>query len=219
MHILRNQCKNEEVTLPVSDTHDVQFASLLASRLCHDLVNPAGALSTALDVLANESDPDMLSHAQSLMNESSARLLAVIEFSRLAYGASGGDGHLDTESLRVVSEKLFGFLKPELQWNLPPSTLLKADARVLLNLLLSCERVAPRAGSVVTIDPAGALFVITATGKRAGVPDDMAAVFEGSSRTQEPKLMPAQLAQRLAESTGKCIVVESGEESARLLLA
>ncbi|MEO1656945.1 MAG: histidine phosphotransferase family protein [Pseudomonadota bacterium] len=203
----------------MSDNQDVQFASLLASRLCHDLVNPAGALSTALDVLENESDPDMLSHAKSLMNESSARLLAVIEFSRLAYGASGGDGHLDTESLRIVSEKLFAFLKPELVWNLPPSTLLKADARVLLNLLLSCERVAPRAGSVVTVDPAGALFIITATGKRASVPDDMAAVFQAESETQEPKLMPAQLAQRLAASTGKRVLIENGEEQARLLLA
>lgn len=202
----------------MSNNQDVQFASLLSSRLCHDLVNPAGALSTALDVLANDSDPDMLSHAKSLMNESSARLLAVIEFSRLAYGASGGDGHLDTESLRTVSEKLFAFLKPELVWNLAPGSFEKADARVLLNLLLSCERIAPRAGSVVTVDPAGALFMITAAGKRAAVPDDMATVLQGEGDTQEPKLMPAQLAQRLAALSGKRIVMENGEEQARLLL-
>lgn len=200
------------------DHQDIQFASLLASRLCHDLVNPAGALSTALDVLANESDEDMLNHARSLVDESSQRLLAVIEFSRLAYGASGGDGHLDTESLRTVSEKLYRFLKPELEWNLPALNLEKPDARVLLNLLLSCERIAPRAGSVVTVEPAGDLFVITAKGKRAGVPDDMQAVLQGESITAEPKLMPAQLAQRLAASNGKRIFLKLEDEQATLQL-
>ncbi|MEM6914895.1 MAG: histidine phosphotransferase family protein, partial [Pseudomonadota bacterium] len=137
---------------------------------------------------------------------------------RLAYGASGGDGHLDTESLLAVSEKLYGFLKPELSWNLSPSTLLKADARVLLNLLLSCERVAPRAGSVVTVDPAGDLFIVTAAGKRAGVPDDMLAVLQGDKDTDEPKLMPARLAQRLAVLGGRRIMVENGEEVSKILL-
>ncbi|MEO1041515.1 MAG: histidine phosphotransferase family protein [Pseudomonadota bacterium] len=203
----------------MSENLEVQFASLLASRLCHDLVNPAGALSTALDVLENESDPDMLAHAKSLMNESSARMLSVIEFARLAYGASGGDGHLDTDSLRVVSEKLYGFLKPELVWNLSPRTLMKADARILLNLLLSCERVAPRAGSVVTVDPAGDLFIVTAAGKRAAVPEDMLSVLQGEGDTEEPKLMPARLANRLANAAGRRILVENGEEMAKILLA
>ncbi|MEM9810898.1 MAG: histidine phosphotransferase family protein [Pseudomonadota bacterium] len=192
---------------------DIAFASLLASRLCHDLINPAGALNTGLDVLATETDEEMLGHAQSLVNESTARLLAVIEFARLAYGASGGaEGDLDSESLKDVSTRLYQHLKPELHWQLDPGAIPKADGRALLNLLLTCERIAPRAGSEITVMGTPHNFSITATGKRAAVPDDVAAAFAGSEEGAEPKLMPARLAQRLVAMTGRSIHVESSDE-------
>ena len=37
----------------------VDFASLLCSRLCHDLLSPVAALSNGLELLAQETEPDM----------------------------------------------------------------------------------------------------------------------------------------------------------------
>lgn len=194
-------------------TDDLDFASLLASRLCHDLVNPAGALNTGLDVLDNESDPEMREHAQSLVKESMERMLAVIEYARLAYGASGGgEGEMGTDDLRQKAERLFAFFKPELRWNMPAGALPKREARALLNLLLTSERLAPRAGSVVTVEASGGSFTLTAEGRRAGVPEDVAAALAGEDRDYEPKVMPARMAQRLAAAVGKSIAVETAEE-------
>ena len=40
-------------------TDSLELASLLCSRLCHDMLSPVGALSNGLELLAEEKDPDM----------------------------------------------------------------------------------------------------------------------------------------------------------------
>ena len=37
----------------------IDLASLLCSRLCHDMLSPVGALSNGLELLAEEKDPEM----------------------------------------------------------------------------------------------------------------------------------------------------------------
>ena len=40
-------------------TDSIEFASLLCSRLCHDLLSPVGALNNGLELMADETDPAM----------------------------------------------------------------------------------------------------------------------------------------------------------------
>ncbi len=196
---------------------EVQFASLLASRLCHDLVNPAGALNTGLDVLATESDPEMRQHAESLVKESTSRLLGMIEFARVAYGASGGgEGSLSTDELRILAEKLFAHLKPSLVWAIDDPAVPKLEGRVLLNLLLICERLVPRNGSEVRVEGGAGNLTVICTGPRARLPEDIDSAFNGGT-DPEPKVMPARLAYALATEIGKTISTQIGEE--RILIA
>jgi histidine phosphotransferase ChpT len=37
----------------------VEFASLLCSRLCHDLLSPVGSINNGIELLAIETDEDM----------------------------------------------------------------------------------------------------------------------------------------------------------------
>jgi len=197
----------------MQNDHETQFASLLASRLCHDLVNPAGALNTGLDVLATEEDPGMRQHADDLIKTSTSRLLATIEYARLAYGASGGsEGELGVEDMKSLAFRFYEHLKPELVWNLSASAMEKNSARAMLNLLLCGERLAPRKGSSVTVDAVDGGFAITAAGPRAKLPDDLAEIFSGDASLAEPKGMPALLAQRLAKTAGKSIATEVGDD-------
>ncbi|MEM9839975.1 MAG: histidine phosphotransferase family protein [Pseudomonadota bacterium] len=201
------------------DDPETTFASLLASRLCHDIVNPAGALNTALDVLATETDSDLRQHAESLVSTSMDRLLAIVEFARLAFGASGGgDGDLETEALKGVAVRLFEHQKAELTWTLPPAMVPKRAGRALLNLLLCAERLAPRKGSTVTISQTPDGLSMVAAGPRAGLPDDLAAALRGEVDMPEPKLMPAVMAQRLAQAGGVSITTEVGEDEVTVSL-
>jgi histidine phosphotransferase ChpT len=203
----------------MTDQNDLSFASLLASRLCHDLINPAGALNTALDVLDNEDDQELRAHADSLVREATAKLVTQIEYARIAFGAAGGaEGQLDSEQLRSLAERLYKFQKADLRWKIAPSGIGKAEGRALLNLLLAAERIAPRAGSVVSVEDVAGGFVIIAEGKKARLPEDMTDTLAGRPPSDEPKLMPARLAQKLASSVGKAITTEEFEERVNIFL-
>ncbi|NNU14812.1 histidine phosphotransferase [Parvularcula sp. ZS-1/3] len=204
----------------MSQPVDVTFASLLASRLCHDLINPAGALNTGLDVLATESDPEMRQHAESLVAESTSRLLATIDFARTAYGASGGaEGSLGTDDLKRLTEKLYEHLKPTLVWALDTGAVSKLEGRALLNMLLLGERLVPRNGSEVRVEREGDAILLVATGPRARLPEDIDAALKGETVEEEPKIMPARLAHSLATSAGKTITTSVGEEVITLRLS
>ena len=53
----------------------LDIASLLCSRLCHDLLSPVGALNNGLELLAEEKDPEMRQKCFELL-EQSARISA-----------------------------------------------------------------------------------------------------------------------------------------------
>jgi len=44
-----------------------EFASLLCSRLCHDLLSPVGALNNGIELLADEHDPEMRARCMDLL--------------------------------------------------------------------------------------------------------------------------------------------------------
>ena len=49
---------------------EVDLASLLCSRLCHDLLSPVGAMNNGLELLADEHDPEMRKRCMDLLAES-----------------------------------------------------------------------------------------------------------------------------------------------------
>ena len=87
----------------------VDFASLLCSRLCHDLLSPVGALNNGIELLADEQDPEMRARCLALLSESARASANKLKFFRLAFGAAGGFGEdVDTREARAAIEGLFG---------------------------------------------------------------------------------------------------------------
>lgn len=180
----------------------VQISSLMASRLCHDLVNPVGALNTGLDVLEEGGDPELQEHAIALIKESTSKSIAVLTLARLAYGASGGfDGELDMSEAKTAAEAFYAHSKAELHWQLDHLTMPKWQGRVLLNMLIAVERCVPRPGSAVTVTM-GPLLSVVATGPKVKFSEEMARAFRGVDTQVEPKDMPACLAAMIAEVGG-----------------
>jgi len=116
----------------------VDFASLLCSRLCHDLLSPVGALNNGLELLADEHDPEMRARCLELLSESAKASANKLKFFRLAFGAAGGFGEtVDSREARAAIEGLFGDNhKVNLGWLVEDATLPKAAIKVLLNLSL-----------------------------------------------------------------------------------
>lgn len=126
-----------------------ELASLLSSRLCHDLVSPVGAVTNGLEVLADEDDTDMREMAFRLISESAERAANKLQFARLAYGAAGGPGaDIDLGEARKVTTQLLSDHKVELVWQCDLAAVDRLVAKLLVNLAYLCAESLPRGGSV-----------------------------------------------------------------------
>ena len=114
------------------------FASLLCSRLCHDLLSPVGALNNGLELLADEHDPEMRVRCLELLSESAKASANKLKFFRLAFGAAGGFGEtVDTREAQAAIEGLFGDNhRVTIGWMVEDPVLPKQAIKVLLNLAL-----------------------------------------------------------------------------------
>ena len=117
-------------------TSQTDLAALLCSRLCHDLLSPVGALNNGLELLADESDPEMRKRCIELLEQSARTSASKLKFFRLAFGAAGGFGD------RVPAEEPKELLQAltanderlTLAWSVAEPTLSKPAVKVLLNL-------------------------------------------------------------------------------------
>ena len=143
------------------------LAAMLCSRVCHDLINPVGAIGNGLEVLADPNQAAMAEGAQELIANSAKHARAKLEFARLAYGASSTAGtDFDTRECERVARLLFEIEKADLDWQVPLILLPKHKAKLLMNMLLIASMAVPRGGLVtVTVSgPAGAeMFSFRAT--------------------------------------------------------
>ena len=116
----------------------VDFASLLCSRLCHDLLSPVAALSNGLELLAQETEPDMRQQCLDLLGESCRATVNKLKFFRLAFGAAGGFGELiDSSEGREAIEGLFAAnSRLTTGWMVSEPRLSKPAMKILLNLAL-----------------------------------------------------------------------------------
>lgn len=143
----------------------VEFASLLCSRLCHDLLSPIGALNNGLELLADEKDPAMRERCMELLADSARTSANKLKFFRLAFGAAGGFGDLvDARELQGAVTGLLGENKRlELGWLVEEASLPKPAAKVLLNLAMIAGEALVRGGRLdigAERSDAGALEIV-----------------------------------------------------------
>ncbi|HEX3486918.1 MAG TPA: histidine phosphotransferase family protein [Micropepsaceae bacterium] len=148
--------------------NDLEFAALLVSRVCHDLVSPVGAVVNGLEVLEDETDLAMRADALRLVAASAEQAAARLKFCRIAFGAAGSAGaELDlTEIGRIMTGLLKGG-KVDLVWLGQPANWPKNWAKLLMNTVLAAADCLPRGGRV-TAETSGTAavpaFRVTAAG-------------------------------------------------------
>jgi histidine phosphotransferase ChpT len=165
------------------------LAAMLCSRVCHDLINPVGAIGNGLEVLADPNQAAMVDGAQELIANSAKHARAKLEFARLAYGASSTAGtDFDTRECERVARILFEIEKADLDWQVPLILLPKHKAKLLMNMLLIASMAVPR-GGVVKVEvsgPAGSeMFQFTSTSdpdkrQKTLMPSDVEGLISGA---------------------------------------
>lgn len=198
----------------------VDLASLLCSRLCHDLLSPVGALNNGIELLADEQDPEMRERCLELLAESARASANKLKFFRLAFGAAGGFGdEIDTHEARTALEGIYGPDKrTELGWMVADDKLPKGAVKLLLNLAMIAGDALVRGGrlDVGAERRDGALeMVIRAEGPRILLdPKLRETIVAGQSGGEvEPRAAGAWLAHNLAaEANGTIRLSDSAAD-------
>ncbi len=137
----------------MAENLDLRVVELIASRICHDLVSPVGAISNGVE-LVEELGESAGQEAMQLISSSAHQAAIRLKNFRLAYGAAGTDKNVgfndirDTftdlikESARVAVE-----FEPDLavKFSMPPRGFFK----MLLNLLILAEECNRGEGKIV----------------------------------------------------------------------
>jgi histidine phosphotransferase ChpT len=202
----------------------VDLASLLCSRLCHDLMSPVGALNNGIELLSDEQDPDMREKCLELLAESARATANKLKFFRLAFGAGGGFGEeIDTLEAQTVLEGVFGVEKRiELGWMVAAEKLPKDAIKLLLNLALLAGDALVRGGRLdvgAESRDSEVELVIRAEGGRILLdPVLRDTLVRGSSGpTVEARAAGAWLAHQLAAEAGGTIQLSNPGSEALLI--
>jgi histidine phosphotransferase ChpT len=191
--------------------HDL--AALLGSRICHDLINPLGAIGNGVELLrmTQASSPEL-----DLIADSVAHAQARIRMFRLAFGAVREEQRISGREIGSILEGLSKGGKLRFAWSLPVEVS-RQEAKLLLLLVQCCENAMPW-GGVLSIGHEGAQWQLSGQASRLRVEPEL---WDGLSRGEPPASpSPAQvhfslIPQMLAE-TGRRLSMQSDEETLKL---
>jgi histidine phosphotransferase ChpT len=200
---------------------EIEFAALLVSRVCHDLVGPLGAVVNGMEVLEDERDPAMRADAIKLVTMSADQALARIQFMRIAFGAAGSAGaELDLGEIgRLVAGLLEGG-KIQLTWNVPQLYWAKDWAKLLMNATLLAVDCLPR-GGLVTVqagaDPATPSFHIRAQGLNARVTEAVDHAIKGDALDVDARHVQPFLTYKLSCTVNAVLAITPMEGAVELV--
>jgi histidine phosphotransferase ChpT len=190
-------------------TDSVELASLLCSRLCHDMLSPVGALSNGLELLADERDPEMRKRCFELLDQSARISADKLKFFRLAFGAAGGFGEMVpvAEARAVIDALVAHNDRVDLRWALGADALPKPAVKTMLNLALIGIEALVRGGTLdvgAEIREGASEIVVRAAGKKIAFDPAIGRALDGSLGSDEltTKTAPAAMIRDLAIGLG-----------------
>jgi histidine phosphotransferase ChpT len=191
------------------NSDSIELASLIASRLCHDLLSPVGAMSNGLELLADEKDPEMRKRCMELLEQSAKNSADKLKFFRLAFGAAGGFGDQvpAAEPRALVDALVAGNERIRVNWVLGAENLPKPAVKVLLNLALIGIEALVRGGTLdigAEVKAGASEIAIRASGAKVAFDPVIGHALSGTLGKGEltSRTAPAAMIQLLVASLG-----------------
>jgi histidine phosphotransferase ChpT len=143
--------------------------ALIGSRICHDLINPLGAIGNGIELLGLAgvaTGPEM-----ALVSESDENATAKIKFLRLAFGVATQDQTVSRDEILSTLEAMARGGRLSYSWNVAGDPQ-RLEVRTAL-LAVMCEETAlPMAGDIeITLDQTS--WTITAKHDRLTLDPDL----------------------------------------------
>lgn len=202
--------------------NDLEFAAMLVSRVCHDLVSPVGAVVNGLEVLEDERDAAMRADALKLVASSAEQAAARLQFCRVAFGAAGSAGaELDLNEVGRTMKNFVQGGKAELDWKAASANWPKDWAKLLMNATLLALDALPRGGKVTVETSAEGTppsFTVRATGTNARVLEEVEKAALGEpSAALDGRSIQAFLTHKLARGLNAGLTLSARDGTVELV--
>lgn len=176
----------------MDDQDATLLTELIASKICHDLTSPVGAVSNGVEILEEMgADDDVISLISFSATQASAKLKTL----RMAYGLGGADESIKLEQIhQVFGEFIGGDNRVKQDWDpyMDPGFETRRGFPKLLMccLLLACDSL-PKGGGISVRAEENDTLLITAEGENASFRENILNTLEHKRAVEDldPKLI------------------------------
>lgn len=196
---------------------ELRLAELLATRLCHDLTGPIGAVNNGAEFLSDDSFT-MKDQAMELIIGSAQQAVTRLQFYRQAYGKVNYAGEASLEEFRQLARDFFKESRIELIWpdqytDAAGVSVSRKMAKVIVNMLVLVSGALPRGGKisvVVTQENGQASVSITGEGEGVKLDQEVMAALSGKLDIEDltPKSVQPYFTTLLGQRIGVVITHE-----------
>ncbi len=169
------------------DLPATELATLVAAKLCHDFISPAGAIVSGLDLLKDPSAQDMRDDALGLIDQSARKMVALVHFARVAFGAATTSERFNGQELQGLVAGMTDGGRSTLDWRVENDSFSKPQARALINMAYLTAGALPSGGEAVIAS------------RREGDSLILEGVAEGARARLKPEALTGLSGQRLTE--------------------
>lgn len=190
---------------------DPYVLELMASRICHDVISPVGAINNGLELL-QEMGVEGGAEAISLIAKSAEQANRRLKLFRYAYGAAGGKDLVDAKDLRRTAFDYLQGSRTVLEWPetepmpMPGSAFPRGLMKAILNLIVLGSEMITKAGLVKLrqVTPGGYPIEIQVSGENAAFRDGMEASLQGTidAKDLDARLVHAYITGALLRHAG-----------------
>ncbi len=199
-------------TAAIARPTDLELAALISSKICHDVINPVGAIYNGLEVLNEDEDAQSRNSTLEVIRNVTMQASARLEFARFAFGASGSAGSMiDLSMAEKICRGFLGQSKHKLVWNGQQGHVPKDRAKLLLNLVSAGINALPRGGDIIVTIRGPmelATFDVRCKGTGARPPIHLVECLSGAVPALDSMSIQPYFTARLAESAGVKLEVQ-----------
>lgn len=155
---------------------NTDLLQLMASKICHDLISPVGAIANGMEFL-EEMGPEAFDDAKDLIGHSATQASAKLKAYRIAYGMGGADSTVKPEDVHAAIDGMIagdGRITQDWDASAPMGVdasgaiRLPAFGKVLICALIYLMDALPK-GGVLSVSADGGVTSVTATGENAAL--------------------------------------------------
>lgn len=165
------------------------LAELIGSRLCHDLVNPLGAIGNGVELIemtGSARGPEM-----DLIRDAVRDAQARMRFLRVAFGAAGATQILGAREAKATALAPWQGGRLRIDWT-ATADLPRSEVKLGYLMLLCAETALPMGGQLSLGRSAGGLWQLEATGPRIAMDEALWSVLHFGLAAAGRPLRPSE---------------------------